>query len=112
LLSEDEKKDVQILAVSADTHEESKQMLDYIGGKEYPGKADFPLLQDVDHKVVDAYGLYNPVEETIKPGIPYPTVYVINKEGVVTKRFQDLQGGVRATDEEIREELKRIGAAK
>lgn len=103
---------MQILAVSMDTHEESKQMTDLISTKEYPGKLDFPLLEDVNHKVIDAYGLYNPIEEDIKPGIPYPTVYVINKEGKVTKRFQHLESGERATDEEIREELKRLGAVK
>lgn len=102
---------MQILAVSLDSHEESKQMADSISTKEYPGKLDFPLLQDVDHKVVDAYGLYNPVEEAVRPGIPYPTVYIINKEGVVTKRLQHLEG-TRATNAEIREELKRIGAVK
>lgn len=93
-----------------DSHEDSKKMVDYISTKEYPGKLDFPLLQDVDHKVIDQYGLYNPLEEDFKPGIPYPTVYVINKEGIITKRIQHLQTGERASDEEIREELKRIGA--
>jgi len=84
-------------------------MVDSISTKEFPGKLDFPLLQDLDHKVIDAYGLYNPLEEDVKPGIPYRAVYILNKEGVVTKRIQH-PSGEHATNEEIREELKRIGA--
>jgi len=108
LLRESEKKEVQLLAVSLDSHVDSQKMLKEIS--EAPGKLDFPLLEDKDHKVVDAYGIYNPAEAAFKPGIPYPTTYVINKNGVVTHRFLDPKNYTRAENEEIREELKKIGA--
>lgn len=74
----------------------------------WPGKLDFPLLEDKDHKVVDNYGILNPIEA--KPGIPYPTTYIINKAGLVAHRFIDPVHYSRANEEQIREELKKIGA--
>jgi peroxiredoxin len=105
LLNETEKQQVQILAVSLDSHDESHLMAEEIS--KYPGKLDYPLLSDAGHRVVDSYGIYNPAEE--KPGIPYPAVYLINKEGAVAYRFLD-ESGRRATNEQVREQLKALGA--
>ena len=92
--------------MSLDTGQESQVMANQTA--DFPGELDFPLLSDVGHQVVDLYGIYNPVE--VKPGIPYPVTYVINKEGVVTRRFFDAENFTRPTDEQVREELKKIGA--
>jgi hypothetical protein len=52
----------------------------------------YPLLSDLDSKIIRAYGILN---ETTKPGtltygIPYPGVYVVNAQGkVVSKYFED-----------------------
>ncbi len=73
----------------------------------YPGQLDFPLLTDLEHRVVDTWGLSNPAE--FKPGIPYPSVYVIGKDGVVAERFLD-EKGARPTNEQVREMLKAAGA--
>jgi alkyl hydroperoxide reductase subunit AhpC len=69
---------------------------------------DYPLLQDLNHETIGRYGIYNPAES--KPGIPYPAVYVINKEGVVAWRYLDAERYSRAPNEEIRAALQRIGA--
>ncbi len=93
-----------------DTHEESKDLKYQIDGQ--PGKFDFPLLQDKNHEVVDRYGIFNPAEVSFKPGIPYPTVYLINKDGIVAHRFLDAEKYHRPTNEEVRSELKKLGLVK
>jgi alkyl hydroperoxide reductase subunit AhpC len=74
----------------------------------YPGAADFPLLEDRNHEVVDRYGICNPAES--RKGIPYPTTYVINKEGLVAHRFLNPETFERATNEQIRDALRQLGA--
>ena len=105
MLTPAEKQNVQILAISLDTHDDSKLMAEEIS--KYPGQLDFPLLSDTEHHVVDRYGIYHPAE--VKPGIPYTTTYIINKEGVVAYRFFD-ETGHRPSNEQIREQLKAAGA--
>jgi peroxiredoxin len=106
LLSDAEKKNVQVLAVSIDSREDSNGTV--IIMSKYPGKADFPLLEDRNHEVIDSYGLYNPDE--FKPGIPYPTTYIINKDGRITHRFVDPKTYERASNEKIRGALVENGA--
>lgn len=93
-----------------DSHDESRDMTYKIIN--YPGKLDFPLLQDTNHEVVDRYGIFNPEEVSFKPGIPYPAVYLINKDGIVMHRFLDAQKYHRPANEELRTELKRLGMVK
>ncbi len=105
MLAPAEKQNVQLLAISLDTHDESRVMAEEIA--KHPGQLDYPLLTDTEHRVVDIYGLANPAE--FKAGIPYPCVYVIGKDGVVLERFLD-ESGVRATNEHVRAMLKAAGA--
>jgi len=76
-LTEKEKKKIQILAVSIDTHEQSKRFVKDLREK-FPAEVDFPLLEDRNHKVIDRFGILNPDG----PGWPHPATYVIDKEGV------------------------------
>lgn len=99
---------MQIIGISIDTRDETENTL--IEMSKYAGKADFPLLEDRGHAVIDRYGIYNPAE--FKPGIPYPAVYVIDKAGVVRARYLDAEKYTRASNEWIREELARIGAVR
>jgi alkyl hydroperoxide reductase subunit AhpC len=108
LLSQTEKQGVQILTISLDTHLDSENML--VETAKMPGDLDFPLLEDKGHEVIDRYGIRNPAE--VKPGIPYPTVYIIDRQGIVRHRFVDPENYSRPSNEEIREELKRIGAVR
>jgi peroxiredoxin len=105
LLSDREKKNVQILGVSNDSRADTQNTLIEVSG--YPGKADFPLLEDRGHATIDRYGIFNPHE--FKPGIPYPVTYIINKQGVVTHRFVDPKTYERATKEQIRAALQELG---
>jgi alkyl hydroperoxide reductase subunit AhpC len=108
LLTAEDKQNVQILAISNDSHAESLVMINEINNM--PGEFDFPLLEDKGHRVIGLYGIFNPAE--FKPGIPYPTVYVINKNGMVVERFLDVERGERATNFQIREALVRFGAVR
>lgn len=74
-----------------------------------PGQLDFPLLSDYEHKVLDAYHIRSPIDHA-RPAMPYTVTYIINKEGVVTHRFLDPERITRPTNEQLREELKKIGA--
>jgi alkyl hydroperoxide reductase subunit AhpC len=103
-LTPEEKQSVQVLAVSCDNHAESELMIKEI--EPYPGPMDFPLLQDKDHRTISRYGIYNPAE--FKAGIPYPAVFIIDKEGVVVERLLDAETLSRATNFQIREALQRI----
>lgn len=120
MLTEEEKKEVKILAISLDSHDDSRKMIYETDKPDYPGKFDMTLLSDTPHKVIDLYGIYNPGEEQFddktnsfkESGIPYPIVYIIDKNGKVASRLFDQVTFERATNAQIRSELLRIGAVK
>lgn len=66
-------------------------------------KLPFPILSDVDHKVIDAYDLYNSEGKISKPA-----TYVIDSKGIVRWAFFDENYKLRPLDEVILEELKKI----
>lgn len=101
---------VQILAVSIDSHADSKKLLALLSQtpSEQDAKAvamtrtvpitiDFPLLEDVNHRVIDRYGLLNPTSK----GWPHPATYVIDKQGIVRWKFVEVDYKVRPTNEMI-----------
>jgi peroxiredoxin len=98
---------VQILTISQDSHDEAKGMIEQI--KYATGALDFPMLSDYDHQVLDAYGIRNSIDHA-RPAMPHPVTYLINKQGVVAHRFIDAEHGTRPTNEQIRAELKKMGA--
>jgi peroxiredoxin len=106
LLNDREKKDIQLMAVSEDSRADTQNTL--IELSKFPGKTDFLLLEDRGHAIVDSYGLQNPAE--FKPGIPYPATYIIDKQGKITHRFLNPQTYERATNEQIRDALRELGA--
>jgi peroxiredoxin len=103
------------LAVSIDTHEESKKLLELLARKPTeqgalataatptePIKIDFPFLEDTNHRVIDRYGLLNPKSK----GWPHPATYVIDKEGIVRWKFVEVDYKVRATNDMILQALR------
>jgi peroxiredoxin len=100
LLKKDEP--VRLYAISIDSAAESKEFAEKIAA-DGRGPIAFPLLSDPDHRVIDGYGLRDPAYTEQKfDGIPYPTVYVIDKVGRVawSKVSQDYKQ--RASNQEIR----------
>lgn len=104
MLSEDEKRQTEILAVSVDAKPELGRMVDRIA-KEDGKVPDFPLLSDPGHRVIDRYGLFNPED---RRNIPHPATYVIDKRGVVRWKFVEVNYKVRPSNEVILEALRAV----
>lgn len=70
------------------------------------GKVNFPLLSDLEHKIIDGYGLRDPAYEGQKVyGIPHPAVYVINKDGKVSWSKIESNYRERPTNQDMRRAL-------
>ena len=96
---------MKLYAVSVDTPQESREFIGKIAA-DGRGTIAFPLLSDPGHRVIDSYGLRDPAYTEQKfDGIPYPTVYVLDKDGRVawSKVSQDYRQ--RASNQEIRAAL-------
>ncbi|MBI3950256.1 MAG: peroxiredoxin family protein [Acidobacteria bacterium] len=61
----------EILAISVDPPEKSRDFASKL-------KLPFPLFSDIDHKVIDAYGVYDAENKISKPA-----VFMIDKKGIV-----------------------------
>lgn len=102
-MTKEQKQTVQVLAVTIDSHEESKRLVEKLKER-YAGDFDFPLLEDKNHKVIDRYGILNPDGK----GWPYPATYVIDKIGVVRWKFVEVDYTKRPTNQQILGELRKL----
>jgi peroxiredoxin len=102
-LTKEEKKTIQILAVSIDSHGDSKKFVRKLT-EGFTGDLDFPLLEDRNHRVIDRYGILNPEGK----GWPHPATYVIDKQGVVRWKFVEVDYTKRPTNEQILQALRKI----
>jgi peroxiredoxin len=68
---------------------------------------DFTLLSDPDHTVIDRYGLLNQQDPRDRP-IPHPTVFVIDREGVVRWKFIEINYKIRPTNEQVARALAEV----
>ena len=66
-------------------------------------KLPFPILSDVDHKIIDAYDLYNPDGKIAKPAL-----FVLDKKGVVRWVFLDEDYRIRAVNDAVLAELRKL----
>ena len=92
--------------MSAEGRDLQQRMLDRISmeGKEPP---TFDLLSDLDHAVIDRYGLFNPTSRPERP-VPHPTTLVIDQLGVVRWKFVETDYRIRAENEDILAELEKL----
>ena len=91
-----------------DAAEDSKGFSDKVAA-DGKGPIPFPLLSDVQHRTIDAYGLQDPrYLKLSKAGIPYPTAYVIDKTGRVAWTRIDRDHTVRPVNGEIRAALEAL----
>ena len=103
LLQPNEK--VKLYAISIDPHDKTKELADKIAA-DGKGKIAFPLLADPEAKTIDEYGLRNPVYAGKRfDGIPFPTVYVLDKNRKVTWMKLEEDYKFRPTNAEIRTEI-------
>ena len=85
-----------VVAISVDKPEKSKELGDKL-------RIPFPILSDVDHKIIDAYGLYNEEGKISKPA-----TLVLDSKGIVRWSFFEEDYKVRPLDDVILDELKKI----
>ena len=106
-MTQEQKRDTRILAVSVDDAEDLQRMVDRIS-EEGPAP-DFTFLSDPGHRVIDRYGLFN---EGYRRPVPHPTTLVIDRRGVVRWKFVEVDYKVRPTNQQIIEALEEIGQAR
>lgn len=47
----------------------------------------YPLLSDSSSSIIDAFGIRNETATGLQAGIPYPGYYLIDRQGLIEKRF-------------------------
>lgn len=103
MLKPDER--VSLWTISVDSPDQSKALAASIA-RDGGGKVAFHLLADIQHRVIDAYGLQDPRYAQLRlAGIPYPAVYVIDKSGRVAWARVDKDYTQRPSNREIRAAL-------
>ena len=108
MLTEEQRADTDILAISIDPAERLDMMVERIieeGGLDPADSPDFRFLTDAGHAVIDRYGILNPDDER---GIPHPTTLVLDREGFVRWKFIETNYRVRPTNEMILEALSEV----
>jgi len=103
LLNRQDREKAQILAVSIDSHEDSRKLRQKLDAAEKPGQS-FPMLQDTNHKVIDRYGILNPNGK----GWPHPATYLIDKQGMVRWRFIETNYTMRPSNQQILQEIRKL----
>jgi peroxiredoxin len=68
---------------------------------------EFPLLSDPDHAVIARYGLLNQQDPEDRP-IPHPTVFVIDREGVVRWKFIETDYRIRPENADILAAIREV----
>ena len=75
--------------------------------KDNPG-FNFPMLSDLDHRVIDRYGLLNDKSQRI---IPHPTTLVVDRKGVICWRFTEVDYRIRPSNEDILKQVAKLETA-
>lgn len=86
----------EVIAISVDKPEKSLEMARKL-------KLPFPVLSDLDHKVIDAYDLYN-----LEGKISKPATFVLDTKGIVRWSFFEEDYKIRPLEDVLVEELKKI----
>ena len=92
----------EVIAVSVDTIEESARLASGLG-------LEFPLLSDVERKVINTWGV---VHEGGKPGggaIARPAIFLVEPDGTISWRSVTENYRVRVQPEHLLEALKSTG---
>jgi peroxiredoxin len=67
----------------------------------------YPILSDPEHEVVDQYGVYNLLGDSVAT----PSVFVIDTEGVIRWTYVGQSSSDRPTNEMILEQLTALAAS-
>lgn len=105
-MSDEQREQTEILAVSVDDREKQQLMIDRVASEDGI-EIEFPLLSDPDHAVIDRYGLFN-VDDPRGREIAHPATYVIDKEGVVRYAFVEVDYRQRPENDVILAEVTKL----
>ena len=72
--------------------------------KDNPG-FNFPMLSDLDHRVIDRYGLLNDKAQRV---IPHPTTLVLDRKGIIRWRFTEVDFRIRPSNEDILKQVTKV----
>ena len=97
-LSEFKRRGVAVVAISVDPAAVSSKLAAGLG-------LTFPLVSDVKHLAIDAYGVYDKENE-----ISWPAVYVIDRDGKIAWRFLGNNYKERPPAEDVLRAIDRISA--
>ena len=92
----------ELIAVSVDEQSYSWSMAQTTGAK-------FQILSDADKKTIALYGIVNAAEHG---GIAHPSVFILDKQGLIRYMHVGKDPQDRPSDEVILEELRKVSAAK
>ena len=91
------KEGAEVIAISVDGSEKNSELANKLN-------IPFPILSDVDHKVIDAYDLYNSDGKIARPAL-----FVIDQKGIVRWVFLDEDYRIRAVNDTVLAELRKLG---
>jgi len=86
-----------LLAVSVDGLEDIQSMAGRLSSRGHDARL-ITFLSDPDHRVTARYGLLN---QSPYGALPYPATYVIDRQGVVRRRFVEADYRRRPAGEEV-----------
>jgi peroxiredoxin len=89
-----QRESTELLALAIDDREHLQKMVERVVRETGGPPPDFTLLSDPGHRVIDRYGLLNPAGR----GWPHPTVYLIDRGGVVRWKFTEVNYKIRPTN--------------
>lgn len=106
LLNADDK--VKVFAVTVDNAMRNKSVIERLG-KDGKGEFIFPILTDEGHKIIDAFGVFDPayIGQEFE-GIPHPAIYILDKDRKVLFAKVEPDYKKRPTNAELRIELDKL----
>ncbi len=106
LLTEEQERTTQIVALSVDSPEDLQRMVDRISGDDQTAP-HFPFVTDPGHRVIDRYGLFNPDDRGGRQ-LTHPATFVIDMDGMVRWKYVEVDYRVRPSNEDVLAALREL----
>ncbi len=90
--------------MAIDDRADLQKMVERVARENDGRKPEYTFLSDPGHRVIDRYGLLNPAGR----GWPHPTVFIIDRAGVVRWKFIEINYKIRPTYEMILDALGNV----
>ena len=94
-----EEVNAEILAVSVEDAAIGSDVSELLG-------IQYPILSDVEHRVVDQYGVYNLLGDSLAT----PSVFLIDREGTIRWAYVGQSSSDRPSNEMILEQLRGLNS--